>query len=197
MTIHQRPDIAFLYFFGDIQDPKHSDTPVEKSLTPNPNPIPALAAIGNEQSPNSLMLLEELGKLFPMQVTAQRYRDNHRFDLLIKNGFQEIDRVQGFHQRKTGSYAKIVGPLVGSKEEVREGDHDMMYESCFISLTRGFYPSLKHVENDLRGIVHQKQTHGVISDPSTVLPPASIPSTKPDPVSHPIRAPPPTSVQHS
>jgi hypothetical protein len=198
MTIHQRPDVAFLYFFGDLKttgedDNKDPSGPADKSLTQHTNPLPVLEDNEPKYSNNVSTLLEELGKRYPLQINALRYRDNQRFVLLLQNGFQEIDKVQGFHQRKSEGEAHVVGPIVGHKETHHKEGPDMIYESCFITLTRGIYPSLKNVENDVRGIVAQKEAHGIISDPTTVLPPATVPSRQTDTIEHPIRAPPPTS----
>jgi hypothetical protein len=195
MTIHQRPDVAFLYFFGDTKTsghPAHADPngPADKSLSQHPNPMPALAENEPQYSQSVSTLLEELGKRYPMQVNAQRYRDNQRFVLLLQNGFQEIDKVQGFHQRKEDAEAHAYAPGMGHKETHTHKGPDVVYESCFIALTKGIYPSLKSVENDVRGVVAQKEAQGVISNPTTVLPPASVPSTQPHTVDHPIRAPP-------
>jgi len=178
MTVHQRPDIAFLYFFGDLKTTGHNNvqdpsSPTDKSLTQNPNPMHVLSENEPKYSHNVSVLLEELGKRFPMQVNAQRYQDDQRFTLLLQNGFQEIDKVQGFHQRKSEAGGFVAGPS-GTKETHHQRGPDMVYESCFLTLTKGIYPSLKNVENDVRGIVPQKQTHGVISDPTTVLPPATV-----------------------
>jgi len=123
--------------------------------------------------------MKELWNRYPMMVCAERYRDNQRFTLLLQNGFQEIDKVQGFHWR-VGEKEKKMEKVGVTKEGVtketvmreEEGGHEGVYESCFLTLMRGVYPSLKNVENDVRGIVPQKQVGGVISDPTTVIPPA-------------------------
>jgi hypothetical protein len=194
MTIHQRPETAFLYFFGDLKTGQISDdksSTASQSLTQHQNPMHLLTENETLGSQNVNLLLEELGKRFPMQVNAQRYRDNNRFLMLLKNGFQEIDKVQGFHQRGAEAEAHVVAPGIGSKQiaHAREGP-DLVYESCFITLTKGFYPSLKNVENDVRGIVPQKQASGIISDPTTVIPPAHVINKNPEtthtvaPISH-------------
>jgi hypothetical protein len=202
MTVHQRPEVAFLYFFGDNKttgqnDNKDPSDPAEKSLSQHPNPLPTLAQNEPQYSANVNTLLEELGKRYPIQVHAQRYRDNQRFVMLLQNGFQEIDKVQGFHQRRKeeGVYAEghILGIIPPGHKEGHDGHHrkegpDMVYESCFITLTRGIYPSLKNVENDVRGIVPQKEVHGVISDPTTVLPPVTVPSKQTDAPHHTVQA---------
>jgi len=194
MTVHQRPEVAFLYFFGDLKTEGHNaqdpNGPVDKSLTQHANPQNVLDQKEHFYSQNVSTLLEELGKRHPMQVTAQRYRDNQRFALLLQNGFQEIDKVQGFHQRKEEGEAHVWGPLIGHKETHHKEGPDMVYESCFLALTKGIYPSLKDVENDVRGVVQEKQTHGVITDPTTVLPPVCVPNTQTQTTDHPVRAPP-------
>jgi len=171
MTVHQRPDIGFLYFFGDVRmegcDEKAGTT--EQSLVQpvNVNPVERM----EEEETKKLMpvniLMKELWNRYPMMICAERYRDNKRFKLLLQNGFQEIDKVQGFHWR--------AGEKEKRKEKegvMKEEGHEGVYESCFLSLMRGVYPSLKSVENDLRGVVPQKEVGGVISDPTTVIPPA-------------------------
>jgi len=70
-----------------------------------------------------------------------------------------------------------------------------VYESCFITLTKGFYPSLKNVENDVRGIVAQKQASGIISDPTTVIPPAHVTNKQPEATETAI--PPQAPISHS
>lgn len=205
MTIHQRPEVAFLYFFGDTKlsgHPTQADPngPADQSLTQHSNPMHTLHANEPQYSHNVSTLLEELGKRFPMQVNAQRYRDNERFVLLLQNGFQEIDKIQGFHQRReeAGGHAAVVAPpFEAHKETHKHKGPDVVYESCFIALTKGIYPSLKNVENDVRGVVPQKEAQGVISNPTTVLPPATVPSNHPQTVEHPVRAPPPTDGHHA
>jgi hypothetical protein len=193
MTIHQRPDCSFLYFFGDVKLGQNSDShgTANQSKIQHENPMPVLAENDTFGSNNVNILLEELGRRYPMQVIAQRYRDDRRFLMLLQNGFQEIDKVQGFHQRGAEGEAHVYAPGVGSKQIAhgREGP-DLIYESCFITLIKGFYPSLKNVENDLRGIVAQKQADGIISDPTTVLPPAHLPNKHPE-TTETIRPPPP------
>jgi len=185
MTIHQRPDVAFLYFFGDLKtgnimknDP---NGPADQSLIQDKNPMPVLDDNVTHRSQNMNTLLQELEKRFPMQVTAQRYRDNDRFLLLLQSGFQEIDKVQGFRQRGAEGDAHIIAPVIGTKQiaHAKQGP-DFVYESCFITLAKGIYPSLKNVENDVRGIVPQKQAQGIISDPTTVMPPACVPNKIPN-----------------
>jgi len=197
MTIHQRPDMAFLYFFGDLKMSGHNaqdpNGPADKTLSQHPNPQNVLDQKEHFYSQNVSTLLEELGKKYPMQVTAQRYRDNERFALLLQNGFQEVDKVQGFHQRREEGEAHVWGPLIGHKETHHKEGPDMVYESCFLTLAKGIYPSLKDVENDVRGIVHEKQTHGIITDPTTVLPPICVPNKQTETNENATRAPPPQS----
>jgi hypothetical protein len=194
MTVHQRPEMAFLYFFGDLATAGHNSQdpngPADKSLSQDPHAKNTLQHNEAHYSQNVSTLLEELGKRYPMQVTTQRYRDNQRFALLLQNGFQEIDKVQGFHQRREEGEAHVWAPFLGHKETHHKEGPDMVYESCFLTLTKGIYPSLKNVENDVRGVVEQKESHGVISDPTTVLPPATVPNKQTDVNEHPIRAPP-------
>jgi len=152
--------------------------------------MPTLSQNEPQYSTSVSTLLEELGKRYPMQVNAQRYRDNQRFVLLLQNGFQEIDKVQGFHQRKGEAGAHAWAPIMGHKETHTSKGPDMVYESCFIALTKGVYPSLKNVENDVRGVIGQKEAQGVISNPTTVLPPAAVVGNQTQTVDNPVRAPP-------
>jgi hypothetical protein len=178
MTVHQRPDVGFLYFFGDLKtglNNRDSSGPADQALTQHQNPQAVIAGNTDLQNHHANTLLQELGKQYPMQVTAERYRDNKRFLMLLQNGFQEIDKVQGFRERYAEGEAKVIAPGIGEKKVAHgEKGPDHVYESCFLSLVRGIYPSLKNEENDVRGVVAQKQADGVISDPKTVLPPAHV-----------------------